>query len=115
MCKLHRYLLVELIMSSASLFVVAQPGKRNVNGKIAFVHRDNNMQKIYVIRALRCKSIVGPGQYRNAVASGRTLPQYPWYDADPTLPRYGTDLVQVQVNVFIKSISRWLTERNQVR
>jgi len=54
MCKPHRYLIVALIMSSASLLVVAQPGKRNVNGKIAFVHRDNNMQKIYVIRARGC-------------------------------------------------------------
>jgi TolB protein len=47
--KIQRYLLVALIITSASLLVVAQPAERN--GKIAFVHRDNNMQKIYVMNA----------------------------------------------------------------
>ncbi|HEX7332865.1 MAG TPA: hypothetical protein VF290_15275, partial [Pyrinomonadaceae bacterium] len=35
---------------------------------------------------------VGPGQYRNAVASGRNeWNQLGMRETDPTLPRYGTD------------------------
>jgi Tol biopolymer transport system component len=47
--KVHRYLLVALVITSASLFAVAQTTERN--GKIAFVHRDQNMQKIYVMNS----------------------------------------------------------------
>ena len=39
------------------------------------------------------KGLVGPGQYRNAVASG--LPLHYMDKVHPTLPRYGTDPVQV--------------------
>ena len=35
--------------------------------------------------------LLGQGQYRNAVASGRPLA-----DHDPTLPRYGTDRIQAR-------------------
>jgi hypothetical protein len=50
--------------------------------------------------ALRQKSklAVGPGQYRNAVASGEALNCNNYllliHSGDPTLPRYGTDPVQ---------------------
>jgi TolB protein len=48
---IRRYLLVALIITSASLFVVAQTTERTVNGRIAFVHRERNMQKIYVMNS----------------------------------------------------------------
>ena len=48
---IRRYLLVALIITSASLFVVAQTTDRTVNGRIAFVHRERNMQKIYVMNS----------------------------------------------------------------
>jgi len=44
--------------------------------------------------------MLGHSQYRNAVASGqsrnRNDPRVLMYNADPTLPRYGTDCVQVE-------------------
>ena len=40
--------------------------------------------------------ILGQGQYRNAVASGKCdIPRSLRHNVDPTLPRYGTDPVQV--------------------
>ena len=43
--------------------------------------------------------VLGRGQYRNAVASGRAVRRTLMLldgQRDPTLPRYGTDLVQVR-------------------
>jgi hypothetical protein len=51
-----------------------------------------------------CISVVGPGQYRNAVASGHNLAGDLEALYNPTLPRNGTDPVQVQLNVIIKTM-----------
>ncbi|HEX6732532.1 MAG TPA: hypothetical protein VF074_21110 [Pyrinomonadaceae bacterium] len=44
------------------------------------------------------KNALGPGQYRNAVASGHSraldIVKVAGDKPDPTLPRYGTDLAQ---------------------
>ena len=49
--------------------------------------------------AQKSRAAPGQSQYRNAVASGRTLmvndPRKSYSTGDPTLPRYGTDFVQV--------------------
>ena len=51
------------------------------------------------------KSLLVSGQYRNAVASGRTwgisIPKnIAIRKTDPTLPRYGTDPIQVRISDF---------------
>lgn len=47
--RFHHYLPAGLMILSASLLVVAQPAARNVNGRIAFAHREKDSQQIYVI------------------------------------------------------------------
>ena len=50
--------------------------------------------------ASRVRINLGPGQYRNAVASGQPVHQnileYCMLAVDPTLPRYGTDPIQLR-------------------
>src|SRR6185503_1216056 len=56
---------------------------------------------------LASKVTVGPGQYRNAVASGRCwasiTEEYRSYKNHPTLPRYGTDIIQVRIVLLRQS------------
>src|SRR5215212_1517941 len=61
----------------------------------------------------RCKigfdPLLGPGQYRNAVASGRSKPPISTAircDVDPTLPRCGTD--PAQAKAYLQCFERLL-------
>jgi hypothetical protein len=63
----------------------------------------------------KSKGIVGYSQYRNAVASGRTsasqFAKNIVFEADPTLPRYGTDLLQVLILTFEANLHQGANER----
>ena len=53
------------------------------------------------LRGFASKVTVGQGQYRNAVASGRRCASLiEEYRIHPTLPRYGTDIIQVRILTF---------------
>src|SRR6185503_12356989 len=57
-----------------------------------------------VLSSFASRGTVGRGQYRNAAASGRRCAsltkQYCSCETHPTLPRYGTDLVQPRIQIF---------------
>jgi len=53
------------------------------------------------LRGFASKVTVGQGQYRNAVASGRRCASLiEEYRIHPTLPRYGTDIIQAPILTF---------------
>jgi len=47
-----------------------------------------------------CRHILGPGQYHNAVASGRVAIAGPDASRYPTLPHYGTDPISQRFPTF---------------
>src|SRR5215212_10189713 len=61
--------------------------------------RITSARKNFINYAPRLCYVLGPGQYRNAVVSGRRLPE-----PDPPLPRYCTDPAQVRSEKAISLI-----------